>query len=433
MSSRFSRLVAAVALVGAVAAASLAPVHAAHPKAVKTLIFWQWVTGADKATALWNKSHPDVQVIMRNVGSGTTEYTKLTTAINAKTGAPDLAQVEFQYVPQFESTGGLVDMGKYGANSVKSQFVPWTWAQVSSGSSVYAIPQDSGPEGLYYNASIFAKYHVAVPTTWAQYMTAAEKLHAANKNLYISNFDVADGGWFTGLVWQAGNRPFTYNASSGAWTVHVADAAALKVANFWQQMIDKGLVKLEGDFSQDVYADWAKGNVATRVSAVWDANTIATNAPKTTGQWRVAPEPQWGGGPFVTGNWGGSTTVVTTQSKDPADAVAFAEFLNTQTAPYQLMITGNNLWPTTTKLLDLPNLYSANKFFGGQSINNVFRQSSKSVDVHFLWGPVTGYVYSQMGNNFLAASQHKMTLAAALQKTQQQVVTFMKQQGYMVQ
>src|SRR5947209_1070670 len=139
------------------------------------LTFWSWVTGIDKSVALWNSSHPNIQVKLANVGSGPVEYNKLYTAIKAN-NEPDLAQVEFQLLPSFETTGSLVDLAPYGANDVKDKFVPWTWSQVTLGNAVYAIPQDSGPLTLYYRQDVFQKYNLPVPTTWAQYADDAAKL-----------------------------------------------------------------------------------------------------------------------------------------------------------------------------------------------------------------------------------------------------------------
>jgi len=47
------------------------------------LTIWSWVTGIDKSVALWNSSHPNIQVKLANVGAGPTEYNKLYTAIKA--------------------------------------------------------------------------------------------------------------------------------------------------------------------------------------------------------------------------------------------------------------------------------------------------------------------------------------------------------------
>ncbi|HZU02281.1 MAG TPA: extracellular solute-binding protein, partial [Ktedonobacteraceae bacterium] len=182
------------------------------------LTFWSWVTGIDKSVALWNQSHPNIHVTVTNVGSGPTEYDKLYTAIKAN-NEPDLGQVEFQYMPTFETTGALVDLSQYGANDVKNQFVPWTWSQVSLNNGVYAIPQDSGPMAMFYRQDIFQKYNLSVPTTWAQYADEAAKLHAANPNEYMTDFPPREPGWFTGLVWQSGGQLFGINGQS--WKVSI--------------------------------------------------------------------------------------------------------------------------------------------------------------------------------------------------------------------
>src|SRR5690348_2538175 len=88
-----------------------------------TLTIWDWGADADKAAALWNSTHPNIQVKLVNVGVSTTEYNKLYTAIKAN-NEPDLAVVEYQYLPSFEATGSLVDLSPYGASSVANQYVP---------------------------------------------------------------------------------------------------------------------------------------------------------------------------------------------------------------------------------------------------------------------------------------------------------------------
>src|SRR5579875_1717453 len=115
------------------------------------LTFWSWVPGIDKSVALWNQTHPNIHVTVNNVGSGPAEYDKLFTAIKAN-NEPDLGQVEFQYLPTFEATGGLVDLSQYGAAAVKNDFVPSTpfrriaapWlcsiARISSRSTICRFP-----------------------------------------------------------------------------------------------------------------------------------------------------------------------------------------------------------------------------------------------------------------------------------------------------
>ena len=62
--------------------------------------------------------------------------------------------------------------------------------------------------GLLYRKDIFDKYHLAVPTTWAQYAQEAATLHRANPKIYMTDIPPNDPGEFFGLMWQAGARPF---------------------------------------------------------------------------------------------------------------------------------------------------------------------------------------------------------------------------------
>ena len=61
---------------------------------------------------------------------------------------------------------------------------------------------DTSVSEVGQRAGIFKKYGLTVPTTWAQYMSDAKKLHAANPNAYIAAFPANDAQWFAGLAWQ---------------------------------------------------------------------------------------------------------------------------------------------------------------------------------------------------------------------------------------
>ena len=394
-----------------------------------TLTLWDWVPGAATSVALWNSTHPNIQVKLENVGSGPTEYNKLYTAIKAN-NEPDLAQVEFQLMPTFETTGSLVDLSQYGANDVKAQFVPWTWQQVSLGSAVYSIPEDSGPMAMYYRADIFQKYHIAVPTTWAQYADAAAKLHAADPKSYITDFPPKEPGWFTGLVWQNGGEYFTINGQS--WKVAVNNPQAQQVASYWQDLLAKKLVKTDPDFTNAWYNDLQTGAVASWVSAVWGAGTLQTNAPQTSGKWRVAPLPQWTSGQATAGNWGGSTFVVFKSSKHPKEATQFDIWLQTNQQSLDAMIKGANIFPAYAPALDSPLVNGPNPFFGNEALGPLFKQASTQVNVNFQWGPTIDQVYNDMGDQFSNAVNGQSTLSDGLNAVQQSTITYMQKQGFTV-
>ncbi|HYU74003.1 MAG TPA: sugar ABC transporter substrate-binding protein [Ktedonobacteraceae bacterium] len=393
------------------------------------LTYWSWIPGMDKQVALFNKTHSNIQVKLNNVGSGPAEYDKLYTAIKAN-NAPDLAQVEYQLLPTFETTGGLLDISQYGANSAKDLFVPWTWSQVTLGNAIYAIPQDTGPMGLYYRQDIFNKYHLPVPTTWAQYADDAAKLHAADPNEYITDFPPKQPGQFVGFVWQAGGRLFSINGQS--WKVSINNPAAQQVASYWQDLISKKLVKTEPDFANAWYHDLQTGALATWVTAAWGNGILEQNAPQAAGKWRVAPLPQWQAGQNVYGNWGGSTTVVFKNTQHPKEATEFAIWISGNEQSEDLEITGGGTYPALQTALNSSALNGPQTYFGNQDTNQVFKTAFTHVDVGFQWGPTMNQVYTDIGNNFANAVNGQGTLTDALNATQQSTVTFMKKQGFSV-
>ncbi len=392
------------------------------------LTYWSWIPGMDKQVALFNQTHPNIHVTLQNVGAGPLEYNKLFTAIKAN-NEPDLSQIEFQTLPQFETTGSLVDISQYGANSVKNQFPSWMWNEVELGNAVYAIPQDGGPMALFYRADIFQKYNLPVPTTWAQYADDAAKLHAANPKVYIGHFNPRQPGQFVGYIWQNGGQLF--GVSGQSWKVSINSPQALQVASYWQDLIDKKLVKIEPDFTNAWFNELQNGTLASWFSGAWGNGIIKQNAPQTSGKWRVAPIPQWQAGQNVSSNWGGSTTVVFKSTKHPQEASTFAQWIsaNEQSA---LLEFNSGAYPALLSALSSPTLNSPQPFFGNQVINQVFSTSSKQVNVNFQWGPSMQQVYNDMGDQFANAVNGHGTLSDGLNAVQQSTITYMKKQGFTV-
>ena len=120
---------------------------------------------------------------------------------------PDVAQIEYQALPQFALPGSLVDLTQYGLDEFEADYTPSTWAAVHAGDGLYGLPQDSGPMALFYNKEVFDKVGLEVPTTWDEYVEAAKKIKAAEPGACITN-DSGDAGFATSMIWQAGGTPF---------------------------------------------------------------------------------------------------------------------------------------------------------------------------------------------------------------------------------
>jgi multiple sugar transport system substrate-binding protein len=405
-------------------------------KAMKTptqLTFWTWVPNIEKEVALFEKEYPAVKVKIVNAGQGTPQYTKLRTALKAGKGAPDVAQIEFQYIPTFTITKSLVDLRPYGAQGTTSQFVDWTVGQVTGpNGEIWAYPQDTGPMGMLYRKDIFDKYGISVPKTWDEFAAAARKLHAAAPDVYLTNLASSQSGVWMGLLWQAGIKPFT---SSGGKKVSIDlnGDDSKKVADYWSGLIKEGVVSTDPDFTDPWYQALNRGKYATWLTAAWGPVFLSGSAKATSGKWRAAPLPQSEAGQTASGNWGGSTTAVITGTKNTIAAAEFAKFLNTDPASTKMMATEQFLFPATKALLADP-AFTQQKpaFYGGQTVNEVFAGISDTVDVSFQWPPFLDQTVTDWNETVGKSMADKGDTAAALDDWQQRVTDYAKNQGFEV-
>jgi multiple sugar transport system substrate-binding protein len=283
---------------------------------------------------------------------------------------------------------------------------------------------------LLYRADIFSQYHLAVPTTWAQYQQDAIALHKANPKLYLTEFAANDGGWFNSLLWQVGVRPFKVNGTN--LSIDINSPAALQVANYWGSMIKAGVLATMPDFATDWYTALSNGSIASWVAAGWSPVFLSGQAAKTTGKWRAAPLPQWTAGATASANWGGSTDAVTVQTKHPKEAATLAIWLNHDLQSTTRLSTEQFLFPTLKAVFKTPQFNQGLPFYGGQKVNAIFATASSHVDLGFQWSPFQPYVYTQMSNNLADAVAGKITWAAAMNQLQSSLVSYAKSQGFTV-
>jgi multiple sugar transport system substrate-binding protein len=401
-------------------------------KTPTTLTFWTWVPNISQEVALFEQKYPAIKVNVVNAGQSSAQYTKLRTALTAGKGAPDLAQIEFSYIPTFTITDSLVDLRPYGASADKGKFVDWVWQQVTgSNGEIYAYPQDTGPMGMLYREDIFAAHGIDVPTTWDDFAAAARKLHAADPGIYLTNMSDNESGAWQGLMWQAGARPYTVRGTSVGLAVD--DAASKKVAGYWGGLVSEGVVSTDPDFTNTWYTGLNTGKYATWLTAAWGPVFLTGTAKATIGKWRAAPLPQWEQGQSNSGNWGGSTTAVIKDTQHAIAAAKFAEFLNTDPATTAMFNTVQSLFPSTTALLSSPSFAGLKPaFFGGQQVNKLFAGISSTIDVGWQWPPFLDQAVTDWTATVGKALGNKGDVAAATGQWQSQLVGYAKSQGFNV-
>ncbi|MEU2751404.1 extracellular solute-binding protein [Streptomyces collinus] len=405
-------------------------------KAMKTpteLTFWTWVPDIQQEVALFEKKYPAIKVKVVNAGQGVKHYTKLRTALKAGTGAPDLAQIEYQAIPTFTITDSLLDLRPYGASALKGEFVDWTWGQVSGpGGEVWAIPQDTGPMGMLYRKDLFDKHGIQVPTTWDEFAEAARKLHKADPDVYLTNLAANEAAAWHGLLWQAGAKPYGLSGKSDI-AISVDDAVSKKLGTFWGGLAREGVISTDPDFTDGWYAGFNKGKYATWLTAAWGPAFLSGSAKSTAGKWRAAPLPQWDAAKPASGNWGGSTTAIIRSTKNPVAAARFAQFLNSDPASAKMFATRQSFFPATKALLTDPSFSGdAPSFYGGQKVNELFASIGDTVDDAFQWPPFLDQAATDWTETVGKSLADRTDTAAALGTWQSRLTTYAKKQGFNV-
>ncbi|WP_166869291.1 MULTISPECIES: extracellular solute-binding protein [unclassified Salinibacterium] len=393
-----------------------------------TLEFTSWIPGIEEVVGIWNDANPDIQVKVQTGPNGNGGTYKNFFNQLAAGDAPDLGQIEYDALPNFVVQDGLTDISVCeDVVKAESEFVPWTWGQVTlgGGEAVYGVPQDSGPMALFYRADLFEANGIAIPTTWDEYKEAAKAVRAAGG--YITNFSTADINQFAGFVWQAGGSWFS--SEGDAWTVDLADDASVKVAEYWQSMIDEDLVATYPAWTDEWNNAYNSSTVWSWTSAVWGANSISSGAPDTAGNWAVAPAPQWTEGAEEAGNWGGSSTAVFTGTDHLYEATKFALWLNTSEEALTALNSLANLYPATLEGMQLPALKEGVEFYGGQPIYDVFATAAEQVSPDFVWGPTMTQTYADVSDGFGKAATGSGTLLDALEKGTAKTIAAFKAQS----
>jgi multiple sugar transport system substrate-binding protein len=411
---------AATAAAGVSAVTGCAPTAPAASGRPVRLSFWAWAPGTEQAVELWNRTHPGVQVTFGNIVQGAAGgYAKMRSAYRAGS-PPDLAQIEFQEIPSFLIDGSLQDLVPYGANDYRSRFVDWQWRQSVVGDSVYAIPQASGPMGMFYRADLFEKWGIEPPATWAAFEAAAGKIHTDHPGTSITAFPPGNSAWFTSLAWQAG--ALWFGSAGDTWTVDMLDAPTRTVAAYWDRLIKAGTVKVEEDQQTGWFVDLAQDRIVTWVGPQWGDALLIGNVAATSGRWRVAPMPQWDPAAPAAANWGGSTTAVFRGTPHPREALEFAVWLNSNLASINVLIQGGYGWPSARGAFSRTVLDRPSPFFGGQRYNAVFDIADGQIDERWRWIPGIDAMYSYLDDGLTAAAGAGTPLAGALQSAARQTV-----------
>ncbi|MFT4041779.1 MAG: sugar ABC transporter substrate-binding protein [Gordonia sp. (in: high G+C Gram-positive bacteria)] len=433
-------VVAAAALAGCSSSSdSSAPVgnspadfdKALHTKT--TLTVWAWDPGYKAVAEAFEKKYPDITVNLQNVGTATDQSVKLQNAIKAGSGAPDVAQLNYDSISQFAVSKGLFDLRGVGFASLQPLFTESAWTDVKLGDGIYALPLGIGPMALFYNKKYFDAAGITKPpATWAEYLDAARKIHAHNPSQYITS-DAGDDAYITTLIQQAGGHPFRTDGTKV--TVNLTDAGSKKAADMWNPLIQEGLLAPIAPWSDQWYKGLADGTIASLTYGSWMAGNLVSGVPAGKGDWRVAPMPAYTAGDTAIAEHGGGGAAVIAQSMHKTLAAAFLKFL-TAGDGQKIELDSVGGVPAAIANLNDPAWVNAeneeSEYFGGQKINKFFAEAAKNIVPGWQWTPFQVYANTIFNDTVGKSYSSKTDLNQGLKAWQTALTTYGNQQGFTV-
>lgn len=122
---------------------------------------------------------------------------KLRTILTVGQG-PDMARVDWSFVGELARKNAIVDLGTYGFNKIKSQYLQGPLESTIIDSKYYGIPDQSTCVALFYNRELFRKAGFenpdeALPKTWEEFVGVSKKL-TDNKGQYA--FAITNTLWW---------------------------------------------------------------------------------------------------------------------------------------------------------------------------------------------------------------------------------------------
>jgi cellobiose transport system substrate-binding protein len=333
-------------------------------------------------------SHPNIKIVDRNIPQMDNYLPQLQQHVAAGAGAGDVISIEEGIVSKFMSQPDkFVDLNKYGASSLKGNFLPWKWEMGMSldGSKLIGLGTDMGGLAMCYRKDLFQKAGLGddrdavgkLWPTWDAFLETGKQFQAKMPGTKFT--DGATNFYNTILMQEAGKAGNqTYFDKSNKLIIDtnpVVKTAYDRVVQLAQSNLTAKIQFLTDPWSQALKKD----AFATVTCPAWMLGLIKDNAgPGKAGKWDITTLP--GGG----GNWGGSFLAVPTQSKHPKEAVDLVKFLTNPQGQIAAFKSKNNL-PSSPQALDDPAVKDfKNDYFSNAPVGQIYASGAKSLNPVYL-------------------------------------------------
>jgi arabinosaccharide transport system substrate-binding protein len=341
-----------------------------------------WVTADGSTKAGFEKYFADYQKTRPNVSMTIEEFPfldlhdKLSVALQAGTGAPDLALPEISRFALLlkGSQVGLVDLTDR-INAAGMELVSSLEANYTYQGKIYGIQTDVNPVQLYYRSDIFADAGIKTPIkTWADYIAAGQTLKQKTGKSMIA-IETTDYDIWTPIMLQYGCNFFD---TSGKVTLD--SDKCHKAFRFLVSLVQDSKIAIAapgGDqYNPTFWGAYGQGDVASIWGASWMLSVLEGFIPDLKGKWTAQPLPNDPpDAPWDTSTVGGNAAVITNQSKNADVAWDFIKWLVTD-KPLPDVVYGV---PNNKKLWTNPIFQKPNDYLGGQVIGQLWLDQTQTL------------------------------------------------------
>ncbi|HLI75423.1 MAG TPA: extracellular solute-binding protein [Acidobacteriaceae bacterium] len=307
----------------------------------------------DSIAKQWAKLYPNVHLQLLGVGgTDVDEMNKAAVLFRSQSQTPDVIQLPTTYVGEFAGSGYLASLNSYVDNNPPAFWteMPAGVKQMSTiGGQVYAVNAGNNDSAILYNKSMLEAAGIPMPwhpTSWAQVLSAARKVHAAEPNVYALWLAAGVEAGPTNVLQGSGNLifgstdPTMYDSRTGKWVV---DSPGIRATlQFYKTMFQGGL----GAPTSQLFRSDAVGQppllmqqkkLAIAIGSnwyptVWVQSNSQAPWPAAKTQVGVAPIPTENGqSPGAASTIGGWAWAITKASRNPTAAWNFIKLAQEET------------------------------------------------------------------------------------------------------
>ena len=353
--------------------------------------------GYDKLIDEWNADpkHPFL-VKQTKIADWDPWKQTLTSDLQAGTGLPDIVAIEGDSMPEFLAPGASDQFVDLSDPSLANRWLEYKYkaGQTADGKQI-GYPTDAGPEAFCYNADLFKK--AGFPTDRDQ---VAKVFSSWNSYFdYGVRFErsVPGAKWIDDSVSiaQAMLNQTKYPFQTADNKVNVNNNELRTVFDTvarYAPTLSTGTQQGTPDWTKDM----ADGKVATMPCPGWMFANIKAAAPHST-SWDIADAFPGGGG-----NWGGSFLAVPRQSKHPAEAKRFANWLTDKEQEVAAFKAAGNYPANVAAEQVLTAQNATDAYFHGAPTSKILADRAKAVDPKL---PYKGDEYAEILGLFKSAVQ----------------------------